>query len=166
MTRKQMTEQLIIRQTTALNNFEMKQVLALWNSEYPEKLAYPSLTAFEQYLQKLSHLTHYIVTTKENVMLGWALKFERDNEKWFAIIIAEVIKGRGLGRRMVNELKKEEEELHGWVIDHNEDKKINGQDYVSPLSFYEKCGFETLRADRLELDVISAVKIRWSVKKQ
>lgn len=102
------------------------------------------------------------MTNKENLILGWALKFERENEKWFAIILSEIIKGKGLGRKMLNELKKEEQVLNGWVIDHNNDKKKNGQLYVSPLKFYEKCDFEIIVNERLELDKISAVKIKWS----
>lgn len=98
--------------------------------------------------------------------MGWALTFERENEKWFAIILSEKIKGKGLGRKMLNELKKEEQVLNGWVIDHNNDKKKNGQQYISPLKFYEKCGFIILSDVRLELDKISAVKIKWMKEKQ
>jgi hypothetical protein len=52
--------------------------------------------------------------------------------------------------------------LNGWVIDHNNDRKKNGLIYVSPLKFYEKCGFEIQNYMRLELDKISAVKIKWT----
>ena len=157
-----MTENLDIIQTIELNEQVKKQILDLWNNEYPEKLTYNSLTEFENYLHNLSNLTHYLLTNKENLILGWALKFERENEKWFAIILSEIIKGKGLGRKMLNELKKEEQVLNGWVIDHNNDKKKNGQLYVSPLKFYEKCDFEILVNERLELDKISAVKIKWT----
>jgi hypothetical protein len=157
-----MIENLDIIQTTELNEQVKKQILDLWNNEYPEKLTYNSLTEFDNYLHNLSNLTHYLLTNKENLILGWALKFERENEKWFAIILSEIIKGKGLGRKMLIELKKEEQVLNGWVIDHNNDKKKNGQLYVSPLKFYEKCDFEILVDERLELDKISAVKIKWT----
>jgi len=157
-----MTENLEIVQTTELSEQVKKQVFDLWNSEYPEKLSYNSLTEFDNYLHNLSNLTHYLLTNKEYLILGWALKFERENEKWFAIILSERIKGKGLGRKMLNELKKEEKVLNGWVIDHNKDKKKNGQQYVSPLKFYEKCDFDILDDERLELEKISAVKIKWT----
>jgi len=157
-----MTKNLDIIQTTELNEQVKKQILDLWNNEYPEKLTYNSLIEFDNYLHNLSNLTHYLLTNKESLILGWALKFERENEKWFAIILSEIIKGKGLGRKMLNELKKEEQVLNGWVIDHNNDKKKNGQLYVSPLKFYEKCDFEILVDERLELDKISAVKIKWT----
>jgi hypothetical protein len=157
-----MTKDLDIIQTTEVNKQVKKQILDLWNNEYPEKLTYNSLEDFDNYLNNLSNLTHYLLINKENLILGWALKFERENEKWFAIILSEIIKGKGLGRKMLNELKKEEQILNGWVIDHNNDKKKNGQLYVSPLKFYEKCDFEILVDERLELDKISAVKIKWT----
>ena len=63
---------------------------------------------------------------------------------------------------MLDEIKNNEPVLNGWVIDHNNDKKKNGQQYISPLKFYEKCGFGILSDVRLELDKISAVKIKWT----
>jgi len=157
-----MIENLKILQTVELNEQAKKQVLDLWNNEYPEKLSYNNLTDFDNYLQNLSNLTHFLLSNDENMVLGWALTFERENEKWFAIILSEKIKGKGLGRKMLDKLKREEQVLNGWVIDHNNDMKSNGQAYPSPLKFYEKCGFETLSKVRLELDKISAVKIKWT----
>ncbi len=157
-----MVNNLEIRQSKELNKQAKRQILDLWNNEYPEKLTYNSFTEFDNYLFNLSNLTHYLLTNKEHLILGWALTFERENEKWFAIILSERIKGKGLGRKMLNELKKEEQVLNGWVIDHNNDKKKNGHQYISPLKFYEKCDFKILAEERLELDKISAVKIRWT----
>ena len=157
-----MTENLEIIQITELNEQAKKQVLDLWNSEYPEKLSYNSLTEFDDYLQNLTNQTHFLLTSGEDLILGWALTFDRDNEKWFAIILSEKVKGQGFGRKMLDELKQVEQILNGWVIDHNNDKIKNGQQYVSPLKFYEKCGFEIQSEVRLELDKISAVKIKWT----
>jgi len=159
---RQMTENLEIIQITELNEQAKKQVLDLWNSEYPEKLSYNSLTEFDNYLQNLTNLTHFLLPSSEDLILGWALTFDRDNEKWFAIILSEKVKGQGFGRKMLDELKQVEQTLNGWVIDHYNDKKKNGQQYVSPLKFYEKCGFEIQSEVRLELDKISAVKIKWT----
>ena len=161
-----MTESLKIMETTKLNEQAKRQVLDLWNNEYPEKLSYNNLADFDNYLQNQSNLTHFLLTSDENLIIGWALTFDRENEKWFAIILSEKIKGEGLGRKMLDSLKKTESILNGWVIDHNEDKKKNGQKYISPLKFYEKCGFEILTKERLELDKISAVKIKWTENKQ
>lgn len=157
-----MIENLKIIQSAELNEKTKKQVFDLWNAEYPEKLSYHSLTDIENYFENLSNLKHFLLLNDANEIFGWALTFERENEKWFAIILSEKIKGKGLGRKMLDELKQTEPILNGWVIDHNNDKKMNGQYYLSPLRFYEKCGFEIITNDRLELDKISAVKIRWT----
>ena len=63
---------------------------------------------------------------------------------------------------MLDKLKENENTLNGWVIDHNSDKKLNGNFYQSPLEFYIKNGFETLSETRLELEIMSAVKIKWT----
>lgn len=151
-----------ITQTTELNEQAKKQVLELWNSEYPKKLSYKTLTDFEEYLQKLKNLKHFLLTTDKNLIFGWAFTFDRENEKWFAIILSEKIKGQGLGSQMLDKLKQTEKILNGWVIDHDNDKKKSGETYSSPLNFYRKCGFEILGTQRLELDTISAVKIQWT----
>ena len=62
---------------------------------------------------------------------------------------------------MLDKLKQTNRELYGWVIDHNNDKKTNGKSYDSPLEFYKKHDFEILQTERLGLEKISAVKIRW-----
>ncbi len=136
-------------------------MLELWNNEYPEKLSYNSLIEFDYYLQSLNSPKHFLLTNSKDLILGWAITFDRDDEKWFAIILSETIKGKGLGKKMLDKLKQVEVILNGWVIDHNNDKKKNGQPYISPLKFYEKCGFEIQPNNRLELDKISAVKIKW-----
>lgn len=62
---------------------------------------------------------------------------------------------------MLNKLKEDEAVLNGWVIDHDSDKKLNGNYYKSPIEFYQKNGFEIIAETRLELDIMSAVKIKW-----
>lgn len=160
-----MIANLKIIQTAELNEQAKKQVLDLWNNEYPEKLSYNSPTDFDCYLENLSNSTHFLLINDKKSIIGWALTFDRENEKWFAIIIAETFKAKGLGRKMLDQLKKTEKVLNGWVIDHNHDNKKNGQQYSSPLKFYEKCGFKVLNDVRLELEKISAVKIKWTNNK-
>ncbi len=156
-----MTESLEIIKTTEPEQHDLIQICDLWNQEYPEKISHNSLSEFENYLKHLTNLTHYLLKNDTNLILGWALTFEREQEKWFVIILSEKIKGQGWGRKMLNELKKDTPILNGWVIDHDNDRKKNGDSYLSPLKFYEKCNFETLHDIRLELDKISAVKIKW-----
>jgi len=160
-----MTKHFEIQQTTELTEKIKNQVFDLWNSEYPEKLAHNNLTEFDNYLNSLNNLTHYLLTAGNDEIFGWALTFDRENEKWFAIILSETIKGKGFGRKMLDRIKINEPILNGWVTDHSGYKKKNGQPYISPLKFYEKCGFEILNDVRLEHDKISAVKIKWTNSK-
>jgi len=61
----------------------------------------------------------------------------------------------------LNKLKSENDILNGWVIDHKNDVKINGELYQSPLLFYEKNDFQIFPEYRLEIPILSAVKITW-----
>lgn len=140
---------------------QKRQILQLWNNEYPEKLAYKNLEGFENYLEKLHNVNHFLLTDNEEIH-GWAITFMRDSEIWFAIILSGNIHGEGWGTKMLNELKRNKTELNGWVIDHNNDKKINGEFYKSPLEFYLKNEFKVLSDVRLELEIMSAVKIKWT----
>lgn len=150
-----------ISSTNQLNPEQKQQILQLWNNEYPKKLAYKSMAGFETYLGKLNNVNHFLLINDEKIH-GWAITFVRDNETWFAIILSENLHGKGWGTKVLNELKQYKNELNGWVIDHNNDRKINGSLYKSPLEFYIKNEFEVLPDIRLELEIMSAVKIKWT----
>ncbi|NIK92853.1 GNAT family N-acetyltransferase [Mangrovimonas sp. CR14] len=144
-----------------LSESEKLEIFELWNNEYPEKLSYQSKEEFDKYLENLREQSHLLIIDANQKIKGWYFDFKRDNEKWFAIILDSNIQGNGLGTKILELAKQKENELNGWVIDHNRDKKKNGKVYNSPLNFYLKNGFEKLAANRLELDKISAVKIKW-----
>ena len=150
-----------IIQQTVLNTTQKAQIFELWNNEYPEKLAYLSMSDFENYLNELLNQNHYLYFDEDKKIRGWAFTFVRENEVWFAIIISTTIQRKGIGKQLLNELKSNETTLNGWVIDHNSDKKLNGEIYFSPLEFYSKNDFQIIKETRLELDFISAVKIKW-----
>ncbi|MCJ8153793.1 GNAT family N-acetyltransferase [Chryseobacterium sp. SSA4.19] len=150
-----------ITTTHQLNKDQKPQILQLWNKEYPEKLAYENVPDFEKYLEKLSEANHFLLACDTEKIQGWASTFKRENETWFAVILSEDLHGKGWGTKMLNRLKQYEIELNGWVIDHNFDRKSNGSFYRSPLAFYLKNEFEILSDIRLELEIMSAVKIKW-----
>ncbi|AZA62578.1 GNAT family N-acetyltransferase [Chryseobacterium indoltheticum] len=150
-----------ITTTHQLNLVQKEQVLQLWNNEYPEKLAYKNMGGFESYLEKLNEVKHFLLANNDEKIQGWAITFKRENETWFAIILSENLHGKGWGTKVLNELKQNKKEMNGWVIDHSDDKKRNGSFYKSPLEFYLKNGFEVLSDTRLELEIMSAVKIKW-----
>jgi GNAT superfamily N-acetyltransferase len=147
---------------TDLSPQQKEIICRLWNSEYPEKLAYNSISEFENYLNNLSYIAHYLLQDESEEMQGWAITFSRENEKWFAIIVNSKIQNKGFGTLLLNHLKTIESKLSGWVIDHNNDSKLNGTAYVSPLPFYLKNGFSVFNKIRIETEKISAVKIVWN----
>ena len=153
--------QMKITNTHQLSQEQKEQILQLWNNEYPEKLAYKSIDGFENYLEKLNDVNHFLLMNDDEKIQGWAITFERENETWFAIILSENLHGKGWGTKVLNELKQHKNELNGWVIDNSNDKKFNGSFYKSPLEFYLKNEFEVLSEIRLELEIMSAVKIKW-----
>jgi GNAT superfamily N-acetyltransferase len=136
------------------------QLMRLWNEEFPAQLGYISLEDFERYLNDLIEPMHWLLEERGKV-LAWALTFNREDERWFAIMVAQSNQRKGLGNRLVHALKEHEPVLNGWVIDHDRDMKANGMSYHSPLEFYLRMGFEVL-PDRMENEKISAVKIRWT----
>lgn len=147
--------------TSRLSKSQEQEICDLWNNEYPEKLNYRNVADFTIYLEKLTGQSHIIMVDEDQHIKGWYFDFLRENEKWFAIILDSDCQGKGFGRKILNLAKEKESELNGWVIDHSNDKKKNGDRYESPLSFYLKNGFELLKQSRLEDERISAVKVKW-----
>lgn len=144
-----------------LSEEDKKEILNLWNQEYPEKLNYQTLLEFEKYLEQLTEQFHILMKSNDQKIKGWYFDFIRENEKWFGIIIDSKLHGKGFGTKLLNLAKEKESELNGWVIDKQDDKRKNGKSYKSPLNFYLKNGFKKLDNNRLELEKISAVKIKW-----
>ena len=144
-----------------LSDLEMVELLELWNAEYPKTLAHSSIDSLNDYLTSLAETKHLLLLDERQKVRGWCFCFNRENQPWFAIIIDSKLKGQGFGTQLLNALKKEAQMLNGWVIDHNTYEKLNLEPYQSPLPFYLKNGFQILSEERLELEHISAVKIKW-----
>ncbi|MET3540556.1 GNAT superfamily N-acetyltransferase [Pontibacter aydingkolensis] len=139
----------------------MEEIYKLWNNEYPADLCYTNPLAFENYLKGLGNQHHFLLVDGEDTVKGWFVDFMREGEKWFTMILGSGTQGKGYGSELLNRAKLLSPEINGWVIDHNNDKKRNGEIYSSPIAFYKKQGFEIVADTRLELDIISAAKIRW-----
>lgn len=147
--------------TKNLSSNRKSEILSLWNTEYPNNLKYSSIEEFDNYLTSLHDIEHYLLIDVANKLIGWAITFTRENENWFAIIIDSKVHGRGYGKLLLEELKKSKPILNGWVIDHDNDFKANGEIYKSPLEFYLKNDFLILDDFRIENEKISAVKVSW-----
>ena len=149
-------------ESNTLNQEEKKAVFELWNQEYPKNLGYTKINEFDDYLNKLEEKHHVLVKDENDQVVGWYSNFIRDNEIWFAMILDTSIQGKGIGTKLLNMAKKRNHILNGWVIDHKLNIKANGSIYRSPLEFYMKNEFQLFPEVRLELPLISAVKISWS----
>lgn len=142
-----------------------EQLMKLWNNEYPIKLRYETLSDFERYLKSLKNSDHVLLVDDINDnIIGWAVDFEREGGKWFAIIVDSNYQGNGAGKKLLNHLKARNAILNGWVIDHDEEVKSSGKPYRSPLGFYKKNEFSVENDIRLMNSMINAVKIKWTDK--
>ena len=152
---------MVFIQVSKLSEQQKQEVYKLWNSEYPKNLQHQSITAFDTYLNNLTAQSHILIVSEKQQIIAWYFDFMREDERWFAIIIDSKSQGSGIGTKILDFAKKRTDELAGWVIDHNNDKMHNGETYASPLGFYLKNGFKLIPSTRLELEKISAVKIKW-----
>lgn len=150
-----------IQEASTLSNIQKTSVTALWNKEYPIQVHYQNEGEFDEYLNRLSDVKHFLLYTEANKLQGWAITFSRDDEVWFALIIDSDIQAMGYGRLLLSELKKSNTVLNGWVVDQDRYKKSDDTIYQSPLPFYLKNGFELLASESID-QKISAVKVRWA----
>ncbi|MFQ6603840.1 hypothetical protein [Flavobacterium sp. C3NV] len=141
---------------------EEKEILReLWNNEYPARLKCKTVADFELYLNGLLETKHYLLFDDSDKINGWAFTFLRENENWFAVILDHEIQGRGNGSLLINEIKKNNTSLNGWVIDQENEIKHNATFYKSPMQFYIKNDFIICSEIRIENEKLSAVKINW-----
>lgn len=150
-----------IQRFDSLNPQQKFRVIHLWNQEFPALLSYNSADQFDEYLSKLSNISHYLAIDEYDIIKGWMAVFDRDNKRWLALLIDPSSQGQGIGTHMLNAAKFNEAILNGWVIDHDLYLKADGKPYLSPLEFYTKNGFEVMNNERLHDKKISAVQIRW-----
>ena len=121
---------------------------------------YETSEEFDNYLSELEDPKHIFLLDDEKIM-GWYIDFERDNERWFAMIIHHSIQGMGYGAVLLHRGQKANKILNGWVIESSEYKLVNGHIYQSPLAFYVKYGFEHFPEITLETKGLKMTKIRW-----
>lgn len=150
-----------IIETQVLSLEQKDSLMQLWNKEYPAKLNLKTIKDFELYLNGLSETKHYLLLDDLDEIQGWTFTFLREDENWFAIILNSKIHGKGVGSFLMNEIKKNNTSLNGWVIDQENEIKHNATFYKSPLQFYIKNDFIICSEIRIENEKLSAVKINW-----
>lgn len=133
---------------------------SLWNSEYPIQLSLETPADLDTYLDGLIDATHWLAFSGSNVV-AWSFTFNREDRRWFAIIVDTKAKGNGLGRELMQNMMATEQALEGWVTDHDHYLLPDGLPYISPLHFYLKLGFKLKQGERLETNKLSLAKIYW-----
>lgn len=146
-----------INKTKILTDKQKEQINALWNDEYPAKLK----DRFPILLDGVDWYNHYIIEDLNNNAIAWAVDFEKEKQVRFSIIVSSAHKGKGIGGMLIEKLKAENQEFYGWVIDHNDDLKLNGEHYKTPMPFYLNHGFEIMSDKRIDNEMIRAVLIKW-----
>ena len=144
-----------------LNSLEIRDLWHLWNNEYPVQLNYEKLEDFEKYLESLENCFNILLIDCGEI-IGWSFSFNREDERWFGIIISENYQSKRYGSLMLNKLKERESQLNGWVIDKANYYKKNNTPYKSPINFYLKNEFKIINDFILETPKFSAIKITWS----
>ena len=155
-------ERMEIQKLKLLTSKQRDQINQLWNEEYPIKLN----NYFSLLLEGVENYHHYIVEDSDSNIVAWAVDFEKENEIRFSIIVKSRYQGKGWGSLLIAKLQSEVDELYGWVIDHNNSIKANGENYISPLPFYIKQGFSVLSDKRIESEMLSATKVHWISKNE
>lgn len=150
-----------IKRTNQLSEKQRKNILTLWNEEYPEDLSLANVNEFEGYLEGLSDKHHLLVINDKADVVGWLIDFIRDNERCFAMLLHASLQGKGYGTKLLHAAKQTNAELNGWVIDNDEQLKHNGQNYKSPTGFYKKNDFEIVPGIQSKKNGIYGIKIRW-----
>ena len=142
----------------SLSNDELNQVLDLWNNSYPIGICYEDLAQLESFFAPLGNKRHYLIKN-QSVIEAWIVTFDREDARWFSIIVSPSNKKKGLGKFLLKHVIDKEPKLNGWVSDHNNDVKRDGTPYESPLGFYLKLGFNVDNKMRYEKPGISCVRI-------
>ncbi|MDB4918881.1 GNAT family N-acetyltransferase [Mucilaginibacter sp.] len=150
--------------THTLSNHQKQAALKIWNAEYPVRLLIPGMDEFDAFINPLINPKHYLLINDADEIVGWAATFSIETARCFLIMLSGTFHGKGHGTLLLNELKKNETQLFGWAIDHNNDVKANGNSYPSPINFYLKNGFAINNDLRLENEQLSAVNILWTAE--
>lgn len=144
-----------------LNERQKAQVRNLWNQEYPISIYHTTINSFERYLSTLEQQKHILLKNDSGLLLAWYVDFIRDDEVNFAIIVSAKAQGKGYGRLLIEKAKEYHTELNAWIVKDTNYLKIDESVYTSPISFYEKLGFQILFDITLETETLKTVKIRW-----
>ena len=143
-----------------LQDSHTRDLMRIWNSEYPRQIAYSTLSEVREYLDNLREPRHRILLDDKDQLKAWFCVFERDAMPWFAMILDRDLQGLGYGRKLLSEAQYEGSILNGWAVDHPHYQRADGSAYPSPIGFYLKLGFK-LTGKRFDENGLSLAHILW-----
>jgi GNAT superfamily N-acetyltransferase len=143
-----------------ISNSDQSKIYHIWNVVYPTQVAFIKKNDFEAYLEKAGYKTHYIIRGNNYSVSGWLMTFNRDDERYFVLLVNENMQGNGIGTALINEMKKIENKIAGWIVESDSYFKSDGSLYHSPMSFYKNLGF-TMTNEINNKNDFSTTKIIW-----
>lgn len=151
---------MIKREETRILTLEQReQVRCLWNREYPVKIALKDGEAMNAYLDSLGNPKHKLLYKEEDKLVGWYVDFDRDDHRWFAVILDASLHGKGIGSMLMSEAKAENKALFGWAVMTEGLKKTDGSIYRPSIGFYKKFGFSIFDDEIFETEIMTTVKV-------
>ncbi len=130
----------------------LRQVWSIWNTEYPAKIAYPTVAGLGDFLHTLENPRWHLIRDEDRLS-GWLLTFDYIGSRWLAMAIARDQQRLGIGTRLLKQAMQEGT-LSAWVVDEAVYLRADGEIYPSPVPFYLKHGW--VRTDSIwyeQLDV-------------
>lgn len=142
---------------------EQSQIVNIWNAVYPASVSFESMNVFKEFIDNITEKNHFIWRDGGQSVGGWLMTFTRDNVRNFVLLVAENNQGRGVGKMLIEEMKKVENEVTGLVVESDNYVRKNGSIYRSPIDFYKKLGF-IVTDERVFKHGINTVKVAYSRK--
>ncbi len=118
------------------------RILRIWNNVYPVQVIFREAPEFHAYLDKAADAKHFIKRDDHLSVIAWLMTFNRDEKRYFVMLVSDDMQQRGIGKELVMAMKKAENNVSGWVVDSDHYQKADGKTYLSPMIFYKKLGFE------------------------
>lgn len=131
-----------LKSIESLSTQQKEEIFSIWQQVYPEPVTFVDHEAFEVWLRETCKKSRHWVLSDESGLCGWLCTFDRDHKRWFTILVASDKQRSGLGRKLIQTLMENEPEVYGWMIPDDSYKKVTGDVYQSPWSFYQKMGFQ------------------------
>lgn len=153
---------MIYQTAPQLNTSQKEQLCDLWNREYPVNIRHQRLAGFEAYLAGLQDPCHRLLLAEDGSVCAWLVDFQREGNRWFAMLVAGEYQGMGLGTSLLRKAMEAQNQLQGWVVAGTDYLRQDGSPYHPPLGFYRKMGFSIHHDQVLETDTLETIMVRWA----